>query len=339
MTNKFLRYTGKLRYGLSSEKLYASFSATIPLKNSSFMINTGSDALNINDHESISQLANAGNSLFWERNLLKLYESRFANLSFSKPLGSVKTSISTEWSNRRSLQNTSDYTARDLAKKDFTSNNPLNPGSDLPMFPENQALKLKLSASYAFSNDYATYPSGKFYRPSKYPSLGVHYEMGVKGIFGSDVDYSRISVDLTKSNIKLGLLGNSAFYLGAGKFLSTNNLFFTDYKHFLGTRTLFYTPYLNSFLFLDYYKYSTNDQYWEAHFEHNFSGFLFNKLPLLRKLKLNEIAGFNYLGTPGNKLYSEFYLGISFLNFRASYGWSYLNGKKNYSDFRLATGL
>jgi hypothetical protein len=251
----------------------------------------------------------------------------------------VKTSVSTEWSNRKSLQNTSDYTIRNLTRRDFTSNNPLVPGSDLPMFPENQALKFKFRASYAFSNDYETYPSGKIYSESNYPLLGVNYEMGVKGIFGSDVDYSRISVDLTKSNIKLGLLGNSAFYLGAGKFLSTNNLFFTDYKHFYATRTLFYTPYLNSFLFLDYYKYSTNDQYWEAHFEHNFSGFLFNKLPLLRKLKLNEIAGFNYLGTPGNKSYSEFYLGINFLNFRASYGWSYLNGKKNYSDFRLSTGL
>jgi hypothetical protein len=40
------------------------------------------------------------------------------------------------------------------------------------MFPENQAFKIKFRASYAFSNDYATYPSGKFYRPSKYPLLG-----------------------------------------------------------------------------------------------------------------------------------------------------------------------
>jgi hypothetical protein len=56
-------------------------------------------------------------------------------------------------------------------------------------------------------------------------------------------------------------------------------------------------------------------------------------------LKLNEIAGFNYLGTPANKSYAEFYLGISFLNFRASYGWSYLNGKKNDSGFRISTGL
>lgn len=339
LTNKFLRYTGKVRYGLSSEKFYASFSAAIPLKNSNFVINAGSDALDLNDQESISQLANTTNSLYYERNLLKLYESRFVNLSYFKPLGSVQTSISTEWSNRRSLQNTSDYTIRNLARRDFTSNNPLVPGSDLPMFPENQALKLKLRASYAFSNDYATYPSGKFYRPSKYPLLGVNYERGVNGIFGSDVDYSRISVDLTKSDIKLGLLGRSSFYLGAGKFLSTNNLFFTDYKHFLGTQTLAYTPYVNSFLFLDYYNFSTDDQYVEGHFEHNFSGFLFNKLPLLRKLKLNEIAGFNYLGTPANKSYSEFYLGIGFLNFRASYGWSYLNGKKNDSGFRIATGL
>jgi hypothetical protein len=339
LTNKFLRYTGKVRYGLSSEKFYASFSATIPLKNSSFMINAGSDALDLNDRESISQLANTTNSLYYERNLLKLYESRFVNLSYSKPFGSVQTSVSTEWSNRRSLQNTSDYTIRNLARRDFTSNNPLIPGSDLPMFPENQALKLKLRASYAFSNDYATYPSGKFYSPSKYPLLGINYERGVNGIFGSDVDYSQISVDLTKSDIKLGLLGHSAFWLGAGKFLSTNSLFFTDYKHFFGTRTLAYTPYINSFLYLDYYNFSTPDQYWEAHFEHNFSGFLFNKLPLLRKLKLNEIAGFNYLGTPANKSYSEFYLGISFLNLRASYGWSYLNGKKNDSGFRIATGL
>lgn len=339
LTNKFLRYTGKVRYGQSSEKFYASFSAAIPLKNSSFVLNVGSDVLDLNNQESISQLANTINSLLYERNLLKLYESRFVNLSYSKPFGSVKTSVSTEWSNRKSLQNTSDYTIRNLTRRDFTSNNPLVPGSDLPMFPENQALKFKFRASYAFSNSYETYPSGKFYSESKYPLLGVNYETGINGIFGSDVNYSRISVDLTKSDIKLGLLGNSAFWLGAGKFLTTNRLYYIDYKHFLGTQTLAYSPNINSFLYLDYYNFSTANQYWEAHFEHDFSGFLFNKLPLLRKLKLNEIAGFNYLGTPANKSYAEFYLGISFLNFRASYGWSYLNGKKNDSGFRIATGL
>ncbi len=339
LTNKFLRYTGNVRYGLSSEKLYASFYASIPLNSSRLMFNAGSDVLDLNDRESITQLANSLNSLYYERNLLKLYESKFINLSYLKPFGSVQTSLSAEWSNRKSLQNTSDYTIRNLARREFTSNNPLVPGSDLPMFPENEAFKLKFRASYAFSNDYATYPSGKFYRPSKYPLLGLNYERGLKGIFGSDVDYSRISFDLTKPDIKLGLMGHSAFWLGAGKFLSTNNLYYTDYKHFIGTKTLAYTPRVNSFLYLDYYNFSTADQYLEGHFEHNFSGFLFNKLPFLRKLKLNELAGFNYLGTPASNSYTEFYFGIKFLNFRALYGWSYLNGKKADFGFRIATSL
>ncbi len=339
LTNKFLRYTGKVRYGLSSEKFYASFSASIPLESGRFMFNTGSDVLDLSDRESINQLGNSINSLYYERNLLKLYESRFLNLSYLKPFGSVQTSLSAEYSNRRALRNTSDYTIRDLARREFTSNNPLVPGSDLPMFPENQAFKIKFRASYAFSNDYATYPSGKFYRPSKYPLLGLNYEKGLKGLFGSDVDYSRISFDLTKTDIKLGLLGHSAFWLGAGKFLNAKNLYYTEYKHFVGTQTLGYTPRVNSFLYLDYYNFSTADQYLEGHFEHNFSGFLFNKLPLLRKLKLNELAGFNYLGTPATKTYTEFYLGIKYLNFRALYGWSYLNGKKADFGFRIATGL
>ncbi|MDP3468019.1 MAG: DUF5686 and carboxypeptidase regulatory-like domain-containing protein [Daejeonella sp.] len=339
LTNKFLRYTGKLRYGISSEKFYASFSASIPVKSSRIMFNAGSDVLDLSDQESIPQLGNSINSLYYERNLLKLYESKFLNLSYLKQFGSVQTSFGTEWSNRNSLQNTSDYSIRDLKSREFSSNNPFVPGFDLPVFPENQALKIKFRASYAFSNDYATYPSGKFYRPSNYPLLGINYEKGIPGVFGSDVDYSRISLDLTKSDIKLGLLGHSAFWLGAGKFLNTNNLYYTDYKHFVGTQTLGYTPRVNSFLFLDYYNFSTADQYLEGHFEHNFSGFLFNKLPLLRKLKLNELAGFNYLGTPATNSYSEFYLGIKYLNFRALYGWSYLNGKKADFGFRIATGL
>jgi hypothetical protein len=86
LTNKFLRYSGKVRYGLSSEKFYASFSASIPLKSGRFMFNTGSDVLDLSDRESINQLANSINSLYYERNLLKLYESRFLNLSYFKAI-------------------------------------------------------------------------------------------------------------------------------------------------------------------------------------------------------------------------------------------------------------
>jgi len=339
LTNKFLNLTGKVRYGLSSEKLYGSFFGTIPLKSSRIGFYIGTDVLDLNNNATIVQLGNSINSLFYERNLLKLYESKFLNFSFSKPFGSVQTNITASWANRRSLQNTSDYTIRDLGRREFTSNNPLLPDSNLPLFPENQAFKIGLRATYAFSNDYATYPAGKFFRPSKYPQLGINYTKGISGIFGSDVDYDLVSFDLTKSDIKLGLLGKSSFWIGAGKFLNAKSTYFPDFKHFKGNRTLAYIPAANNFLYLDYYNFSTSDQYFDAHFEHNFSGFMTNKVPLLRKLKLSEIAGFNYLSTPSLNNYSEVYFGLQFLNLRALYGMSYAEGKKVDKGFRIAVNF
>lgn len=339
LTNKYIRYSGKLRYGLSSEKFYPSFSTTVPFKNASILFNVGSDVLNLSDQESVSQLGNTVNSLFYELNLLKLYETKFINLTYSRPLGSVETSLMVELANRKSLLNTSTYTIRDLERREFTSNNPFNPGNDLPLFLENQSLKIKLRASYAFSNTYASYPAGKFYTPSNYPRLGINYEKGIKGILGSDTDYDQLSMDLTKSNLKLGLFGNSSFLIGAGKFLNNNNIYYVDYKHFMGNQTLGYTPKLNSFLYLDYYNFSTAEQYFEGHLEHNFSGFLINKIPVLRKLKLKELVGFNYLSTPALSNYSEFYFGFGFFNLRALYGWSYQNGKRMDVGFRISTGF
>ena len=336
LTNKFLNLTGKVRYGLSSEKFYSSFSGTMPLKNSRIGFNIGTDVLDLNNNATIVQLGNSLNSLLYERNLLKLYESKFLNFSFSKPFGSVQTSFTASWANRRSLQNSSDYKIRDLGRREFTSNNPLLPSSDLPLFPENQAFKVGVRVSYAFSNDYATYPSGKFFRPSKYPQLGINYNKGINEIFGSDVDYDVVSFDLTKSDIKLGLLGKSSFWFGAGKFLNSKSVYFTDYKHFKGNKTLAYIPVVNNFLYLDYYNFSTAEQYFDAHVEHNFSGFLTNKVPLLRKLKLSEIAGFNYLSTPTLNNYSEVYFGLQYLNMRVIYGMSYADGKKADKGFRIA---
>ena len=50
----------------------------------------------------------------------------------------------------------------------------------------------------------------------------------------------------------------------------------------------------------------------EAHIEHHFGGFLFNKIPGIRTLKLDEVVGFHFLYTPARKQY--FQLDIGFAN-------------------------
>lgn len=336
ISNKYLSYSGKLRYGLSSDKFYASFSGSIPLNSFGLKFSLGSDVLDLNDFENISQLGNSINSLFYERNLLKLHEQKFANLSFSKSLGSLQTTWGVSWSNRRSLQNNADYTIRDLGRRQFTSNNPFYPQQELLLFPEYQSLKFSAGLSYAFSKEYESHPSGKYYRSSKYPRLNVNYTKGINGVLGSDVNYDLLTFDLSKSDMKLGLFGKSSIWLGAGKFLSVENMYYPDYKHFKGNKTLTYVPGINSFLFLDYYVFSASDRYSEFHIEHNFSGFFMNKLPLLRKLKLTEIGGFNYLNTPSFRQYSEFYFGLKYLTLRALFGTSFIEGKRIDRGFRLA---
>jgi len=341
LTNKFVNYAGKVRYGLSSEKFYASVSGTVPVKDASLSFNLGSDVLDLNNQGSISQLGNSINSLFYERNFLKLYEKKFASATISQRFGGFTGSVTTEWASRTMLANTSDYTVRDLKSRVFTSNNPFEPipGSGAILFPENQSFKMSFRGTYDFSNKYATYPSGKVHQPSKYPKLGLTYTKGVKGVFGSDVDYDLLSVDLTKSDIKLGMYGQFKFWVGAGNFLNDKKPYFPDFKHFVGNQSLSYIPKINNFLFLDFYKNSTAEEFAEAHLEHNFSGFITNKLPLIRKLKLTEIVGFNYLASPLLKNYQEVYFGLQYLTFRGMYGMAYSDGKRVDKGFRIAYGF
>jgi hypothetical protein len=102
---------------------------------------------------------------------------------------------------------------------------------------------------------------------------------------------------------------------------------------------LAYNTSLNRFLLLNYYNYSTASQYAEAHLEHNFSGFITNKIPFIRKFKLQEIIDVNYLYTPNLKNYTELGFGLQYLNIRAMYGLSYNSGSNVHSAFRLGISL
>jgi hypothetical protein len=116
-------------------------------------------------------------------------------------------------------------------------------------------------------------------------------------------------------------------------------LFFPDYKQFNGNQVLLYKSQINSFLLLDYYRFSTFKEYFEAHVEHNFSGFITNKIPLIRKLKLQEIVDFNYLSTPELKNYYELGVGLQYLGFRLMYGRSFNSGTNIKSAVRLGVSF
>jgi uncharacterized protein DUF5686/carboxypeptidase-like protein len=338
--HKVAGFGARVRYGFSDHLFDANANVLIPVGNFNFTLSGGSDVVDLNDRNPVSSFINSAYTLFERENYEKLYQKKFASANISGRIsGGWQASASMEWADRRWLPNSTSYSFFHPGGNEFTSNNPLNPAQDVPLFPENQSFKIILRTTYDFSNKYETYPFGRRYLPSDYPTIGVTFTKGIKNVLGSDVDYNLLSADISKKDISLGMYGNTSFFVGAGKFIDAKNLYFPDYQQFSGNEVLFYKSGISSFLLLDYYRFSTPDEYIEAHLEHNFSGFITNKIPLIRKLKLQEIIDVNYLSTPQLKNYTELGVGLQFLAFRLMYGTSFNSGGNMRNGLRLGVSF
>jgi hypothetical protein len=342
LNNRFLRLAGNFRYGFSNKIFSANTNANIPIgKKMSLTMRLGSNIEDLNDRGTLSLLNNTINSLFFERNYSKFYQKKFGEAAVSSrlPFG-MFASFGVAYHSNKWLPNTSNYAFRNDKKADYSSNNPFINTLDIPVFNPYQNFNIYTNLSYNFSNKYRTLPQGKFYIPSKWPTLSLRYEKAIPNIFGADANYDYAAVTLAKQNIKLGFYGNFDFSLTAGSFINSDNLQYPDFKHFRGNKTLVINPVSSQFLFLDYYINSTGSNYFEGHTEQNFKSFFSNKIPLLRKLKLQELAGFNYLLSDKlTKGYKELYFGFAGTGYKIYYGFSFEGNKQVQSGFKIAYGL
>ncbi|MBU2374754.1 MAG: DUF5686 and carboxypeptidase regulatory-like domain-containing protein [Bacteroidetes bacterium] len=341
INNRNLFWSGKLRYGFANKLFSANTKLVLPvLKKQTVSFSLGSNIVDINDKGSLSVFGNTINSLFYERNFSKFYQKKFGEATISSAIGGgLSGSFGLAFQSNKWLPNSSNYTFKDYDNRAFTSNNPFSPNVEIPLFATYQNFNLRIGLSYNFSNKYVTYPTGKYYLPSKWPVLNLRYEKAIPGLFGSDANYDFMSLGIRKSDVKLGFYGNFSFNVEAGKFLSSKNISYPDFKHFTGNQALSFTPSQNQFLFLSYYLQSTSNEYLELHAEHNFSGFFTNKIPLLRKLKLQELVGANYLSTSTYKNFKELYFGLSYIGIKVYYGFAFEGNKQINSGFKIAYGF
>ena len=337
---KFYTIRPEFRYGFSNHIFTTNISGNYyydPLKRANISASFGSDIADLNHFGSMSLLSNSINTLLFERNLSKFYKKEFANIATTRELADgLQAVISVDYSKNYTLKNTSNYKIRNLKDKEYTTNNPLAPTVEAPLFPNYSALSISASLTYTIGQKYVTRPDAKIYEDSKYPRFSLGYRKGIKGPLSSDVDYDLLSLEIYQERISMGLFGYVSFVIGAGKFLNNNAVFYPENKHFRGNNSTIFPPNLRKFRYLDFYQHTTDSQYLETHFEHNFAGFLLNKIPLLRKLKFEEVVGINYLTLPGKKNYKEFYFGIQRLGFGVSYGYAYDGNKKVEQGFRIA---
>ena len=265
---------------------------------------------------------------------MKIYNKEFAKVDFSQNVANgVFLSASLEYQQRKNLFNNTDYVII-KNKDDFSSNNPLAPNDyTSPAFATHHLTKVNIGTRINFGQKYFSRPDAKIIlRNSTYPILYFDFEKALAAT-EKNYEYEQLSTRVFYSKT-IGNKGTFITNLKAGKFFNADGISFIDYQHFNGNQTHIGTSasYLNVFNLMPYYTNSTNDSYFEAHAEHNFDGYIMNKIPLLNKLHSTLVIGFHNLAVPDRKPYQEFSVGLDHLGFgkfkifRLDYVRSYQNG-------------
>lgn len=339
-SGKQLLKTFGASYGFADKQFRASGRILYeynPRSFSHFFIEGGSKTVQLNDKNPILPFVNSVYSLAFEKNYMKLYQKDFLKIAFYSELtNGVYLKSFLEFSDRSPLINTTNYSFVKNVPTKYTSNNPFSPDNDsIFSFLRNQALEVRINLRLRYKQRYISRPDDKWIFGSKYPTLHLEYRKAVSGILTSDADYDLFLLSIT-DRMNFSLFGKARYLFSAGKFLSTSQMNLADYYHFSGNKTVISDFDFSDFQLLDYYNYSTKNYFIEAHYEHDFSGFLLNKLPLLRKLKLNELTGVHFLRTEKISEYTEVFWGVEKFNFaRADFVMSFLKGRKLSAGFRF----
>lgn len=345
--NRAFSLTPIVRYSIANKLFSANLHSVYtydPNHVGKFFLDFGSDELDLNNVGTRTLLFNTLSTLLSEQNFVKYYRSQFGNIGYQYEFfNGLLWNADLSYANRTQLYNNSYNHIFTYSDKHYTSNNPLVPYPDdnrSVLFPQNQALTFNTSFKITFDQQYITRPTGITYLPSLYPVVTLNYRKGISGVLSSDVNYDFLSLDILESHLPLGIFGHSSFEVKGGAFLNRASVYYMDYNHFLGNQGTTSDPtYFGSFHFLPFYTYSTDDPFIEAHFQHNFSGAILDNFPVLRRLKLEEIVGANYLSEKANPNYYEVYAGIKRLIFGVDYGVSYQGNKKYLQGFRIFYGL
>jgi hypothetical protein len=213
----------------------------------------------------------------------------------------VQLDVAAEWADRRSLEN--------LDLEEWS--NTLFGGLNTPVaFDPYKEFLLKVSVEFTPFQKYAIEPYKKVNLGSAWPTITFNYKKAIPNIYGSAIDYDFLEV-VSSHKLKIGNIGESRWRFNAGTYLTSDSVQFTDYKFFRGSDKFYFSDPLQSFQLLGP-TLSTKNPFLMANYLHNFNGLFLNKVPFIRKLKMEEIAGAGTLLIPDQSFqHVEVFAGVT----------------------------
>jgi len=161
---------------------------------------------------------------------------------------------------------------------------------ELVKVPELNNTEVNIELRYAPKEQYY---QGKLYRipiPNKYPVFTVRYNTGISGFLKGQYKYHNLSGNVAK-RFFLSQFGYTDITLEGG-YIFGNQIPFPLLAIHRANQTYAYQ--LSSYNLMNFLEF-VSDHYASMNVEYYFNGFIFNKIPLLKKLKLREVISFRGL--------------------------------------------
>lgn len=340
MGRRIISISPCFRYGFANKHFgsYVTVGYSFGKKYSNTLrLSGGRRVFQFNANSPISERKNTYTSLLDEENIRKTYEAWYLRGSFRRGIGegfSVVTAF--QFQDRMPLENRTTFTWKDRAGVEYTPNYPYEIMNR--NITRHQVFTLLMGITWQPGARYIELPDRKINVGSKFPVFSLQITKALKNVFGSDADFSKWKFNVS-DDINFHLLGKFRYRLGIGGFIDTGSrIEVPDYMHFNGNISSLALDYLNSFQLLPIYQFSNTAKFYSlAHIEHNFKGFLTNKIPGIRKLNIYLVTGANGFYINSNRYYYEIFFGIDniFKQIRIDFVQSYLNGKAWQNGFRF----
>jgi len=119
-----------------------------------------------------------------------------------------------------------------------------------------------------------------------YPIIQLMYSKSLPDVYGGEYNFQRVAINISKRIRTTPILGYTDVNLSAGKIFGI--LPYPLMELHGGNETYMFDPY--AYNMMRYFEFAS-DQYVSASAEHHFNGLFLNRIPLLKKLKLRELAG------------------------------------------------
>jgi hypothetical protein len=156
---------------------------------------------------------------------------------------------------------------------------------------------------------YIREPKEKIYLYSKWPTFYITWRKGIPGLLSSEIDFDYLELGV-EQGLNLGVVGQGYYNIKTADFLNTTDLRIIDYKFMRQGDPLFFQNPRGAFQALDS-TFPVFDRFYQGNFVHEFNGFLINRIPFFKKLKIQEVAGGGFLIAPERDLrYLEVFTGI-----------------------------